>query len=66
MTDQFVATFVAFNLVANSCTPADLHSQSVIGEINLLTIMIPGRGRWRCRTCNKNTLTNTLKAFPRT
>ena len=39
---RFVPTFVAFNLAANSCTPADLHSQSVIGEINLLTAVIPG------------------------
>jgi hypothetical protein len=38
----------------------------VIGEINLLTIMIPWRGGWWCRTCIKNTLTNTLKAFPQT
>jgi hypothetical protein len=35
---------VAFDLAANSSTPADLSSQSVIGEINLLTIMILARG----------------------
>ena len=43
--DQCAHTFVAFDLAAASCAHAALPSQSVIGEINLLTIMIPGRGR---------------------
>ena len=38
-------TFVAFDLAtASSRVLAALPSQSVIGEINLLTIVIPGRG----------------------
>ena len=38
-------TFVAFDLAANSCAPAALPSQSVIGEINLLATVIPVRDR---------------------
>jgi hypothetical protein len=38
-------TFVAFDLMAVSYALAASSSQSVIGEINLLTLMIPGRGR---------------------
>jgi hypothetical protein len=37
--------FVAFDLTAASCVPAAFTSQSAIGEINLLTIVIPGQGR---------------------
>jgi len=36
---------VAFDLAAISCVPADLSSQSVIGEINLLATVIPEQGR---------------------
>jgi hypothetical protein len=36
---------VAFDLAAISCVPADLSSQSVIGEINLLATVIPGQRR---------------------
>jgi hypothetical protein len=42
--DQRARTFVAFDLAMSSCAPVALPSQSVIGEINLLTIVIPGQG----------------------
>ena len=37
-------TFVAFDVAEDFCVPVALPSQSIIGEINLLTIMILVRG----------------------
>ena len=43
--DSCDPAFLAFNLAALARVLAASPSQSVIGEINLLMIMIPGRGR---------------------
>ena len=43
--DQCAHTLVASDLARISCRKCCCSSQSVIGEINLLTIMMPGQGR---------------------
>jgi hypothetical protein len=61
---------VAFDLTAASCVPAAFTSQSAIGEINLLTIVIPGQGRpsepeYSCR-CSENGINKKiLPALPK-
>ena len=49
-------TFLAFNLAALSRVLAALPSQSVIGELNLLTIVMPGSGRQSRQTGYKSPL----------